>query len=364
MFAPGGGEGVDARGDGLVEAAHRVAHAVLAPAAAATDQAPVVPVANLRALADAGLFALFAPHPAPRPVVRAVFETLAGACGATFFVWVQHHAPVRLLAASSNADLRDRLLPPLTSGEWLGGVAFAHLRRPGAPAILAEPLAGGGWTFTGEAPWVTSWGLARVYAVAALTAGRQVVFAAVPGDAPGLKPSAPLRLAAMHSTSTVRLGFAGVRVAEAEVIAELPLAAWREQDRVATAQPNPAAFGVAATSLRLLGPLDSPTAAALGAELADCRARSYLRADGPEPDLDELLALRAWSLDLALRSAYALVAATGGRSMELSHPAQRLLREAAFYAIQAQTPGLRAATLARIVRRHGRAPSSPESPAR
>jgi alkylation response protein AidB-like acyl-CoA dehydrogenase len=62
------------------------------------------------------------------------------------------------------------------------------------------------------------------------------------------------------------------------------------------------------------------------------------------------VALRAWSLDLALRSAYALVAAHGGRSMSLSHPAQRLLREASFYAIQAQTGELRRATLARLTR--------------
>ena len=43
-------------------------------------------------------------------------------------------------------------------------------------------------------------------------------------------------------------------------------------------------------------------------------------------------------LELAVRSATALVVAGGGRSILRSNPAQRLLREAAFFTIQAQTP--------------------------
>jgi hypothetical protein len=54
---------------------------------------------------------------------------------------------------------------------------------------------------------------------------------------------------------------------------------------------------------------------------------------------------RAACLDLARRSTTALLAATGGRGMDLGHPAQRLAREADFYVIQAQTVDGRAATL-------------------
>ncbi len=54
---------------------------------------------------------------------------------------------------------------------------------------------------------------------------------------------------------------------------------------------------------------------------------------------------RAACLDLARRSTTALLAATGGRGMDLGHPAQRLAREADFYVIQAQTADGRAATL-------------------
>jgi hypothetical protein len=140
----------------------------------------------------------------------------------------------------------------------------------------------------------------------------------------------------------VRLGFRDVALTDADVIEERPFGEWQEHDRLATAQPHPAAFGVAAACLSRLNRLEPATAGALQAEWEDCRAQSYASAGG--------VGLRAWSLELAFRCAYALVAATGGRAMELSNPAQRLLREASFYAIQAQTKALRKATLARLTR--------------
>ena len=64
-----------------------------------------------------------------------------------------------------------------------------------------------------------------------------------------------------------------------------------------------------------------------------------------------LVAARAESLELGVRAATALVASVGGRAMASVHPAQRLLREAVFFTIQAQTPALRRATLAQLVSR-------------
>jgi len=341
VFAPGGGdEPPDAP---LVAAAKGVADDVLAPAAAAVDGADRIPEGHLQALREAGLFRV---HGGSRSTARSVYEALAGACGATFFVWVQHHAPLRLLASSPNRALADRWLPPLLAGEVLGGVAFAHLRRPGPPPVVAEPAGpGGGYVLRGEAPWVTSWGMAGMFAVAA-RCGDGVVFAAV--DGVGGRASAPLALAVMQASRTVRLSLDGVSVAADDVLLELPVATWSARDRVATAQPNPAAFGVAATCLRLLDEASPATAVALRDEWEDCRARSYA---APDDDVDRLVGLRAWSLELAVRCAYALVTATGGRAMTLSSPALRLLREASFYAIQAQTPALRAATLARLTGR-------------
>lgn len=345
-----------------------MADSILAPSAQTTDQAPVVPRRHLGALAAAGLNGLSGPRSAggreaPAAVVRQVCETLAGACGVTFFTWVQHHAPVRLLADSDNAALRERWLPELCSGAALGGVAFAYLRRPGPPAVVARRAAGG-WVVDGEAPWVTSWGLAGLYAVAARVAGDgPVLFLAVapasPAASASLRASPPLALAAMSASATVRLSFDGLHVPDEDVISTVDIDRWRERDRAATAQPNPAPLGLATTASTLLagearesgGAAVGRAADALVAELAECRRHSYGLADDPSVDrahLARLVAARAWGLDLALRSAQALVAATGGGAMALSHPAQRLVREASFWAIQAQSAAVREATLARL----------------
>jgi alkylation response protein AidB-like acyl-CoA dehydrogenase len=273
----------------------------------------------------------------------------------TFFVWVQHHAPVRMLAGSANVALRERHLDALGSGRTLGGVAFAYLRRPGPPAVVATPVPGG-YRIDGQAPWVTSWGLAGLYAVAARRDDEVLFFVLDGGHTsnPAVRASAPLALAAMNASSTVRLTFDGLVVADDDVLSAVPFAQWQAQDRVATAQPNPAAFGIAATCVRLLAEREPEAGEDLHWELEACRQRSYGLADEDRTDdahLRMMVEARAWSLALGVRAATALVASVGGRALGADHPAQRLLREAAFFTIQAQTPALRQATLAQLILR-------------
>ncbi|HEX9992084.1 MAG TPA: acyl-CoA dehydrogenase family protein [Acidimicrobiales bacterium] len=333
----------------LVAAARRVAADVLAPAAEDVDRADLVPAAHLLALAGAGLFDLTGLAP---PDTRLVFEALAGACGATFFVWAQHHAPVGDLAASPNRDLARRWLPPLRDGRALGGVAFAYLRRPGPPAVVAEPD-GAGWRLRGSAPWVTSWGLADGFAVSAAAPGDRVVTAWLPAErlTPARGATAvPLDLSVMAATGTVRLDLDGVAVATGDVMADVDAGGWRAADRVGTVSPAPAALGVAATCARLLGEREPAVAGAVAAEVDAARARGEVLAAPPpgERDLDALAASRADQLVLATRAALALVAATSGAAVLRSSPAQRLAREAAFYLVQAQVPPVKAAVLDRL----------------
>jgi len=70
-------------------------------------------------------------------------------------------------------------------------------------------------------------------------------------------------------------------------------------------------------------------------------------ADAGALDVAALAGARAEAVDVAQQAALALLSAVGGRGMELTHPAQRLVREAAFYAIQGQTADGRAASLRR-----------------
>jgi alkylation response protein AidB-like acyl-CoA dehydrogenase len=352
----------------LVQAARTVAATTLAPRAEETDRADRVPVENLDALADAGLFGLAGPQPGdgstPPAVVRAVHEALAAACGATFFVWAQHHTPVRLLARSENAALRRRWLNALCSGRSLGGVAFAYLRWEGRAAVRADPVPSG-YRISGTAPWVTSWGLADVFAVAAHLPGHQVLWFFLDRWATeAVRPSAPLALAVMQSTSTVELSFDHLFVPTEDVVLVEPLDTWRHNDRITTAQPSPAALGVASTSCRLLSEQAARAGSAtlteasdaLTAEVDHSRRHAYGLADEPLPAsgaqllarLDRMVEARVWNLATAQRASQALVTAIGGGAIARTHPAQRLVREASFYAVQAQTAPIRAACLRRL----------------
>ena len=353
------------------ERARAVADDVLWPAAQRTDRAPLVPVSNLEALRDAGLFGLQGPRDvagglgATHAEARAVFEAVAGGCGATAFVWAQHHGAVRRVAGG-DGPARDVWLPRLCDGSTLAGIGFAYLRRPGTAAVRATPTRSG-WRIDGEAPWITGWGLIDVLVLMARAGNGSVVTVMIdrPLEHPALEASEPQALAVMGSTGTVTLAVGGLEVTEREVVGVQTDEAWRRRDRAGSALPAAAPLGIAARAIGQLHerahdrPL-APAASALADELdtrrtaADRVAATVTEAmaghddAGLETALAEGAAERDRGLDLARRATDALISATGGRAMSLDHPAQRLSREASFYLIQAQTGELRAASLARL----------------
>lgn len=339
--------------------ARALADELLRPAAEQVEQA-VVPRSHLDAWGRAGLLGLAGPAShgggqAPAHVVREVTEVLAGACGATWFVATQHAFPLASLAASGNQELRDRLLPGLCSGEVLSGVAVAQLRRSGPPAVTATRI-DGGWRFDGHVGWMTSWGICDVFLLGGRSPDGEVVTAIVPArEAAGLHAGAPMALAAMQATRTVTLDLDGLTVPDVNVVNVVDAAGWLEVDRCKTANASPHAFGLQRECVRRLTELaarrDDGTAAALahqlGTEGERLRAVAYtLIDDAPAGEhVEDRLAVRAASLELVVRTATALVAATGGSAMALDAAPQRLMREAVFQLVQAQTAPVREATL-------------------
>lgn len=350
--------------------AHRIADEVLFPAAQRTDRAPLVPRAHLDALSAAGLFGLQGPaavtgglgadHAAARPVLEAV----AGGCGATSFVWAQHHGAVRRVAAA-DGPARATWLPRLCDGSTLAGIGFAYLRRSGTPAVRATPSRGG-WRIDGEAPWITGWGLIDALVLMARADDGAVVTVIVdrPAEIEALRPGARQALSVMGSTGTVALGIEALEVSDADVVGVLSHAEWERRDRLGSSMPAPAPLGIADRAIRLMGdrgsvPGVTRAAGRLAEELEARRARadevshavSAAVASGPDAADAAIVAgaiERDLGLDLARRATDALVAAGGGGAMSLDHPAQRLSREATFFLIQAQTGQLRAASLARV----------------
>lgn len=347
---------------GSLGRARQVADDLLFPAAQDVDRSGRIPTAHFDAIADAGLFGLAGPSTvggldlAPR-AARRVLAAIASGCGATFFVWVQHHGAVRTLRSSTNDALAESLLADACAGRRIGGTAFAHVRRTGPPAITATRV-DGGWRLDGQAPWATSWGIADWFTVAAESSDGRLVWSVVPGrSSPGLQVT-PLALPVFGSTGTVALRFDECLVHDDQVALVEPVDRWRQRDRRQAALGQPAVLGLAGRAVGLLAEqVDTDASAASRRLAAELRARWSIDdelvvalADSDRGAAGDAVVAsasdhRAACLDLARRATTALLAAVGGRGMDLGHPAQRLAREADFYVIQAQTADGRAATL-------------------
>jgi hypothetical protein len=328
-----------------VAAAKALADDLLRPNAERVD-VEGVPRSHIDALAAAGLMSA---ADLDLRQMREVTEILAGADASTWFVWTQHHTPVRTVQRGTNTELRERLLAPLLEGTTLAGVAYTHLRRPGPPALTATP-SGEGWRLDGEIAWLTSWELADIFCIGAQD-GDDVVWMLLPlRDTDGVAAE-PLGLAAMAGTSTFRVRLDNVRVDASDVALVEPLAAWRAADAAKTADVSPAVFGVTADAVRRLrerrDPVTDAVADEVQTQLEDLRVAAYALADDAADGdgVDERLRLRARAHLLAIRATTALVTVGAGRSMLLDAAPQRLARVAMFLLVQGQTAAVREATL-------------------
>lgn len=369
----------------ILEAARRIAVTVLGPRAQQTDQGDGPDRDNFQALADAGLFGLAIPREyggldASGTTQREITELLASYCGVTTFTQAQHHGPSRMIVNGPNAELKRRLLPDLAAGRMLCAISFAHLRRPGPPVLTATPVPGG-YRLNGTAPWVTGWGVMNQVVFGATLPDERFVYVWSPGDRADfpdlftdngpeddewgtLRASTPLPLCAMNASATVTLTCEDWFVPAAHWLAESDRETLRRNDRNGVLGATAMPLGCAAASVRLLCetaekrgiPAVVRASESLGAEWREARSQVLAwNGRSAEPDFfANAVRIRAWCIELAVRAAHAAVTASSGAANTLTHPAQRLLREAMFYTIQAQTHEVMDATLSRLEREERR----------
>ncbi|GAA4874060.1 acyl-CoA dehydrogenase family protein [Actinomycetospora straminea] len=345
----------------VLDRAREIAADVLLPAADEVDATATIPEAHFRALADAGLFGLAAPPEHGGPDVAfddflGVVETLAGACLATTFTWMQHHGSVRALAATGNDALRERHLAAAVAGTTRCGVAYAGAIPQ--PPLLWATRVDGGWRLDGTAPLVTGWGLVDLLQVSARDAATadaddaeaRIVTVLVPASAPAGVTVHPLDLAAANGSRTVRLQVDGWAVGDDAVVAT-PTRAQFLAGQHASARVNGClALGVAGRCAALVEEVLVEAGEEAGGEAVAATLRKALDAarddlDAALADPDAMPAARAAASALAVRAAATLTVAVGSRAIVGRHPARRLAREAAFTLVAAGRPGIRAALL-------------------
>lgn len=340
--------------------ATREVAARFAERATETDLADRVPIEHFELLRDYGLLGLVIPTRygglgAGPAVVRDYLEILASACGVTAFTQMQHVLGVNQIINGENESLRAAWLPRYARGERYCGVAFSHVRRPGPPVLRAE-IDGDCLTFRGEAPWFTGWGIMDDVVLAGTLPDGRILFALVPLDAPGLSASPPLKLAVGTASSTVILACDSVRVARDRHVRTLTPKEFAARDTRSILRYTALPLGVASGAISLLRRLsearaDDTIAEAANAIEAECSAIREA-ADYWEPRVDEpgylenAYRVRTWAIEAGMRAAHTAAMATGGTANLLTNPAQRLVREALLFSLNAQNAELRRAELA------------------
>lgn len=314
----------------VIARAQALADDRLFPRALEVDTSNEVPISQLQLLVDAGLYGITSGADGREPfsahAVGSVIEALASGCLTTAFVWTQHLGAARG-AWDAGGVVRASHADDLATGRSRGGVAFAHMLRSGPPLTTVVATADG-WLLNGSAPWVTGWGHIDLVHVAARH-GDDIVWALLDAQPSASLHSEVLTLAALNASSTVTLAFVDHPVPADRVTAVLPFTDWRRGYDKGLRTNGSFALGLAKRCCIELGP--SP----LDDELVRCRHRLDTVSQ------QEMPGARAEASALAVRSAAALVAHSGGRAITMQHHAQRLAREAHFLLVQGQTPAIR-----------------------
>lgn len=317
----------------LLAQAQELADEVLFPRALEADRGPGVPIDQLNALADAGMYGV-AVQAEPATVTELI-ETLASGCLTTAFVWTQHLGATA--AAHFTESPAHRFAAGLAAGQLRGGVAFAHMLRPDPPLTTAERV-DNGWLFHGSAPWVTGWGHIDLFHAAARHEG-DIVWALLDAtEAPTLR-CIELDLAVVAATRTVVLEYDAHPVPDDRVTRVESHADWLAVYRQRLRNNGSFPLGVAARCCQLL---ERPSFERRLGEVRNALDTASVE-DMPQARADAAL--------FAVEMSTALVAATGGRAVTLNHHAQRLHREAMFLLVQGQTPQIRDHMLERLERR-------------
>ena len=356
---------VDPGVESLLERADRVLREEVAPHAQAMDGDPEALARGLAVLAREGLLALKRPEEfggpnLPDPEIRRFQEIVARHSGALAFLQTQHQGISGMLAGSANRALAEAYLPHTHDGGKLVGVGFSQLRRPGPPMVTAVP-ADGGYRIDGHVPWVTGFGFFGEFVVGAALPDGQAAFGLVPlAETEGVRPTPPMRLAAMAAAGTVAVDLDGFFLPQDRVIAVRPAGWISGSDEINIAQQGSFALGCAQAGLDVLADNAERRRLAfaerarerLQAELDGIRAEAERWAGlASGENVAARLDLRARMIDVMVRCAHAAVVSSSGAANSLDHPAQRIFREAMVFSVSAQTGPIMEATLDRLVAR-------------
>jgi alkylation response protein AidB-like acyl-CoA dehydrogenase len=157
----------------------------------------------------------------------AIEEIAKGCASSSLMVAAQDLSSLPMKLAASD-DLKDRILPRMASGEWLGAFCLSEPEAgsdPGAMRTRATKV-DGGWKLNGAKNWITNSGVADVYVTFAVTDpdvkfSRGITCFAVMGDAEGFRIDALEKKMGMKGSPTGQPVYEDVFVPDENVIGEV-----------------------------------------------------------------------------------------------------------------------------------------------
>ncbi|MBN8869219.1 MAG: acyl-CoA dehydrogenase family protein [Solirubrobacterales bacterium] len=157
----------------------------------------------------------------------AIEEIAKGCASSSLMVAAQDLSSLPMKLAASD-ELKDRILPRMASGEWLGAFCLSEPDAgsdPGAMRTRATKV-DGGWKLNGAKNWITNSGVADVYVTFAVTDpdvkfSRGITCFAVMGDAEGFRIDALEKKMGMKGSPTGQPVYEDVFVPDEDVIGEV-----------------------------------------------------------------------------------------------------------------------------------------------
>lgn len=238
------------------DAARAFARERLAPTAAARDKAHAFPAAELKEMGELGFLGMLVPEAYGGSDAGVLAYTLAleeiavgdGACSTIMSV----HTSVGCMPILKfgTAAQKERFLPKLASGEWIGGFALTEPQAGSDAANLRTRARRDGdhYVLNGAKQFITSGKNGQVVIVFAVTdpdAGKKGISAfIVPTDTPGYEVVRVEEKLGQHASDTCQLAFTDMRIP-----ADLRLGAEGEGLKIALSNLEGGRIGIAAQSV-------------------------------------------------------------------------------------------------------------------
>ena len=300
------------------------------------DDLSISPAENLKRLAKCGFYR-FVVEASPGQRRRAL-DLLSSGCGVTAFLSTQHEGVCRRLFDAGHPAAQSAI-----QGEEWYGVCFAHLRRDPSPvsAIRNRHHV----VFSGRGPWFSGHGLMTKVLVGGATESGEFLMGIASVDEPEIVPRRLDSLVVMEATATVALDFNALQIPNQDIVVKIDATVLAEKDVHSTVFQSARSLGAARAASRFL---DETLQAQVLEKIEE--QHSKMDAWDENPDGESSTRLRFEALQLADRVVGAAYAAVGGKAHLLSHPLQRIAREAHFYSTTQLTKPLREKVLESLKR--------------